>query len=196
MWRSDGSTSTGAIGCLVVVLAALALAGCGGNGGGGEEAATVTTGTTEETTTDGTTTEEEPAEEPITAAEQRWAREVTRYVGRAERLFKGGVVTKASIRSEIAVFEGCRPMLKRAGDPGRFARAERTVLRACGRFERATRALHRVLDAGGPTAVVGTPEEKVITAGMDASTEAGGNGYNLLMRAREQIRMIRAGLPR
>jgi hypothetical protein len=194
MWRNDGSGRSSAIGYMVVLLlAALALAGCGENGGGADEAATANT---EETTTEETTTEEEPAEEPITAAEQRWAKEVTRYAGRVERLFKGGVVTKASIRSEIAVFEECRPMLKRAGDPGRFARAEKGVRRACDRFERAARALHRVLDAGGPSAVVGTPEEKVITAGIDTSIEAGGNGYNLLMRARDQIREIRAGLPK
>jgi hypothetical protein len=177
-------------------LAALALAGCGGNGGGGEEAATATTGTTEEAMTDETTTEEGPAEEPITAAEQRWAREVTRYAGRVERLFRGGVVTKASIRSELAVLEECLPMLKRAGDAGRFRPAEKRVRKACDRFDRAARALHRVLDAGGPSAVVGTPEAKIISAGMDVSAEAEGNGFNLLIQAREQIRGIRAGLPK
>jgi hypothetical protein len=196
MWRNDESGRGSAIGFVVVVLlAALALAGCGENGGDGQEAATATTDVTERTT-DETTTEEEPEEEPITPAEQRWAKQVTRYAGRVERIFVGGAVTKTSIRSELAVLEDCGPMLGRAGDAGRFAPAEKRVRKACERFDRAAAALHRVLDAGGPTAVVGTPEEKIISSGMEVATEAEGNGYNTLTRARDQIAAIRAKLPK
>jgi hypothetical protein len=202
MSRNGISWKSSPIGGLVLVLlAVLALAACGEGGTGGGDATSAATQAEETTTaadtTDETTTEEEPEEEPITAAEERWAKQVTRYIRRADRvIFTGGVVTEASVRSEIAVLEECRPTLRRAGDPGRFAPAERRVRRACDRFERAAGALHRVLDAGGPTAVVGTPEEKIISAGMDVSTEAEGNGYNTLTRARDQIAAIRARLPK
>ncbi len=193
-WRSS---SIG--GLVLVLLAVLALAACGEGGTGGGDVTSAATQAEETTTaadtTDEATTEEEP--EPITAAEERWAKQVTRYIRRADRvIFTGGVVTETRVRSEIAVLEECRPTLRRAGDPGRFAPAERRVRRACDRFERAAGALHRVLDAGGPTAVVGTPEEKIISAGMDVSTEAEGNGYNTLTRARDQIAAIRAKLPK
>lgn len=193
-WRSS---SIG--GLVLVLLAVLVLAACGEGGTGGGDVTSAATQAEETTTaadtTDETTTEEEP--EPITAAEEGWAKQVTRYIRRADRvIFTGGVVTEASIRSEIAVLEECRPTLRRAGDPGRFAPAERRVRRACDRFERAAGALHRVLDAGGPTAVVGTPEEKIISAGMEVATEAEGNGYNTLTRARDQIAAIRARLPK
>ncbi len=184
-----------------VLVGTFALVGCGGGGGGNDGTAEPTTtaaadATDETTAEDETTTDDGP--EPMTAAERRWMNQFNRYSARVERvLFSGDgrVVTQASIRREIAVLADCRRTLRRAGASGRFGTAERRLRGACEKFEKARRALERVLAADGPSVVVGTPEDQIVTQAIETSSEAEGNGYNALMSARDQVKSIRADIP-
>ena len=179
--------------CSVAVLAAFALAACAGGGNGDESAAP----TTAATTTTATTTETPTEPEPITAAERRWAATATRYIPRVDReVFRpSSVVTNASLRAEIKILEACTPTLRRAGAPGRFARPAQTVRRACRRFETAARNLRRVAAIGLPV-LAGTDEDRITTRAMNAAAEAEGNGFNLLMVAKDQIAATKAKLPK
>src|SRR3712207_933534 len=109
--RRPDRRTTG-MGWLTVVVAlvflAVALPACGGNdeGAGNPEAATGT----DAADATSTAAETETGPEPVTDAERRWARIATQYIDRAERrIFHEGsrVITRASMRSEIALFERC-----------------------------------------------------------------------------------------
>lgn len=117
-----------------LALVAFVVSSCGGGGGNGTEAAATATGPAETDAAVAT----DAGREPITAAEERWLKLVTRYNERFEREYlRGGTVTHGSMRREARLFRDCRAMLRRAGDLGRLGPAAKRVRRACDRLEKA-----------------------------------------------------------
>lgn len=173
-----------------VVAAALALAAtaCGSDGESGAEQAPTTT---QRATQTATTTEAAP--QPITADETRWLELVEGYSERLEaNTRRSGRVTHLTMRRSAKLYAACTPMLRRAGDPGRLAPAQRNAERACNRLDRAARLLAQAIAASDPggAVVVGTPEEKQFERSWNGAFEATGNAQYDLQRALERAHEI------
>ena len=185
-------------GLLALLVVAVVLPGCSGNGDPAGSPDPATSATDAGATTD-TAGETETGPEPVTPGERRWARAVTRYIDRAERtIFHEGprTITRASMRAEIALFDRCATTLRRAGDPGRYAPARRRVQRACRTLRRASTSFRRILAAGGPSFIEGSPGQQIIEPAFEAASEAQGNGMNALLAARDHIGEIERQLPK
>ena len=180
----------------LALVAAFAVSSCGGGGGNGTEAAATATTSAETETDEAVTTEAAP--EPITAAEERWVKLLTRYNERFKReYFRGGAVTHGSMRREARLFRDCGVMLRRAGAPGRLAPAAKRVRRACERLDRAARLLGQaisVTDAGGAV-VAGSDDERIFDRAHGGAREAAGNAHYGLQRAQEIAQDIKGKLP-
>jgi len=159
----------------------------GGCGGSSEESRSETTRpatTTHPADEDVTTTE--PVPEPITAGETRWLEEVESYSERLERdVMRGGAITHARMRRSAKLYAGCRPMLRKAGDPGRFEPARRIAQRGCDRLEKADRLLGKAIAASGPggSVVADTPEAAQFDRALNGAYEATGNAQYDLQEA-------------
>jgi len=175
------SRSLGVIAAAVAALA-LALSACRGSGDEAGEQSEQPSTTNKQQTTAPTTAEPEP----ITAAEERWRKQVENYEQRVERNFdRTGVITQAAMRRSARLYVECAEMLDRAGEPGRFEPALPDVERACERLEKAAELLEKAIaatDAGG-SVVVGTPEEKQFDRAFNGAFEAAGNAQYDLQRA-------------
>jgi hypothetical protein len=180
----------------LALVAAFVVSSCGGGGGNGTEAAATATAPVETATDEAVTTDAGP--EPITAAEERWVKLLTRYNERFEReYFRGGAVTHGSMRREIRLFSDCGAMVRRAGDPGRMAPAAKRARRACERLDRAARLLEQaisVTDAGGAV-VAGSDDERIFDRAHGGAREAAGNAHYGLQRAQEIAQDIKSTLP-
>lgn len=89
------------------------------------------------------------------------------------------------MRRSAKLFAGCRRMLRKAGDPGRFEPAQEAAQRACDRLEKAVRLLGTAIAASGPGGTVfgGTPEEGRFNRALGGALEAAGNAQYDLQRA-------------
>lgn len=132
------------------------------------------------------TTTTEAAPEPITEAETRWLEQVKRYSARVQRdMRRGGAITHSSMRRSARLYAGCKPMLRKAGDPGRFEPAQQAAQRACERLEKAARLLGTAIAATGPggTIVGGTSAVDQFDRAFGGAIEASGNAQYDLQRA-------------
>lgn len=165
--------------------AALALV-AGGCGSSDESRSESTPPTTTAQAADEDVTTTEPLPEPITARETGWLDEVESYSERLEReVRRGGAITHASMRRSAKLYAGCRPMLSKAGDPGRFEPARRIAQRGCDRLEKAARLLGKAIAASGPggSVVVDTPEAAQFDRALNGAYEATGNAQYDLQEA-------------
>jgi hypothetical protein len=87
-------------------------------------------------------------------------------------------------------------MLRRAGDPGRFAPVAPQVERACARLAKAGRLLGKAIavSGSGGTVIAGTPEERQFDRALNGAIEASGNAQYDLQRALEKATAIEAEL--
>jgi hypothetical protein len=174
---------------VAAVALALVLSACGSKSRRNEEGAPTTA---KQATTDVTTTSE-PEPQPITAAEQRWLRQIERFGRRLDdEVGRGGVVTHSTMRREARVFLGCARVLDRAGDPGRFEPASRYAERACEGLKKAARFLEQAIASSetGGFVYAGSPDERRFEHALQAATEAAANGQYALQRAIGQAEEI------
>jgi hypothetical protein len=183
-----------ALGAALLLAGSFAGAACSGDEGeeaAQTEATTAPDGTSEqattEATTEETTTEEGPP--PITAAEQRWTREMNQL----RREMTGGfhrtrVYTNAVMAKLAKTYSRCLRSLRRAGEPGRFEPAARIAERACKRAERAGSLLEEALaiEAG----ISSQAEADRYNAAVERALEAQGNAVNDFAQASARARTI------
>jgi hypothetical protein len=161
---------------------ALALSACGSKSERSEESAQPTT--TKQETTATTTAAAEP--EPITAAEERWRKQIERYGQRLEdEMAVGGAITHSTMRRQARLYLECERVLSRAGDPGRFEPASRFAERACERLKKAAKFLDQAIASSerGGFVYAGSPEEEQFDHAFKGAVEAAGNGQYELQRA-------------
>ena len=172
--------------------AALALPACGGSKSTApEETAPSATTQKHATTTEATTTETAP--EPITAAEKRWLEQVEAYTRRIDRaVARSGAITHGTMQRSIRLYERCGPMLRAAGDPGRFEPARLIADRGCERLRKAAELLEQAIASSEPGGFVyaGTPDEERFSRALSRATEATGNAQYDLQRALERAEAI------
>jgi hypothetical protein len=154
-----------------------------------EAGATTTQPTSVDTTTEETTTE---AEEPITAAEAAWVRELKVYTKRTERKFEElKIITSLNLASFAKFMDDCRPMLIKGGPPSdRFAPAYAGAERACVALARAADASRNAAEALHDPNVAAT--DRV----LDKFFTAYSRGQARLARAVAEAENIKASLPR
>jgi hypothetical protein len=185
---------------MAVLLAGLSFATACGGGGDDQPAAveetTAPDGTSEQTTTEAATTEYTTTEgpPPITAAEERWAREMNQLRRQITGTFHRTRVYTSSVMARIAKkYATCLRALARAGDPGRFQPAARFAERACTRAERAASLLKQALaiEAAGITSQA---EADRYNAAVERALEAQGNAVNDFAQAASRAQTIRLEL--
>lgn len=172
-----------------VSVAALALVAtaCGSDGESHaeaeEEAAAAATTEAQDTAAANTT---EAAPEPVTEAETRWLEQVKGYSERVSRdMRRNGAITHSSMRRSARLYAGCKPMLRKAGDPGRFEPAQQAAQRACDRLQKAARLLGNAIAVTGPGGTIagGTPALDQFDRAFGGAIEASGNAQYDLQRA-------------
>lgn len=153
-----------------------------------EAGSTTTPSTSVDTTTEETTTE---ADEPITAAEAAWVRELKGYTKQTERKFDElRVITSLNLASFAKFMDDCRARLIKGGPPGdRFAPAYAGAERACD-------ALARAADASKDAAeALHDPNVAATDRVLDKFFTAYSKGQAQLERAVAEADNIKASLP-
>jgi hypothetical protein len=171
------STSMALPAAAALAAAALALPACGGSKSATPEE-TAPSATTQKQATPGATTTE-AAPEPITAAEKRWLRQVEAYSRRLDRtVARSGAITHGTMRRSIRLYERCAPMLRAAGNPGRFGAARMIADRGCERLRKAASSSSRRSRRASPAAssTPARPPRSGFSRALSRATEATGNG--------------------
>ena len=185
------STSMALSAAAALAAAALALPACGGSKSATPEE-TAPSATTQKQATPGATTTE-AAPEPITAAEKRWLRQVEAYSRRLDRtVARSGAITHGTMTRSIRLYEQCAPMLRAAGNPGRFEAARVIADRGCERLRKAADLLEQAIASSEPGGFVyaGTPDEERFSRALGRAAESTGNGQYDLQRALERAEEI------
>jgi hypothetical protein len=153
-----------------------------------EAGTTTTQPTSVDTTTEETTTE---AEEPVTAAEAAWVRELKRYTKRTERKFEElKIITSLNLASFAKFMDDCRPRLIKGGPPSdRFAPAHAGAERACDALVRAAD------DASEAAEALDDPNVAVTDRFLDKFFTTYSKGQAKLERAVASADNIKANLP-
>jgi hypothetical protein len=175
----------------------LALAACGGSERGGSEETAPPPTTQKQESTAVTTTQARAEPEPITDAEKRWLRQVEAYSRRIDRdAARTGIVTHAAMRRSARLYTQCRPMLREAGDAGRFEPARLKVESACERLRKAARLLGQAIASTSPggSVIAETPDEEQFQRVFGGALEATGNAQYDLQRALERAEAIERSL--
>jgi hypothetical protein len=172
----------------------LLLAACSsGDGGAAVETTTEAGITTTQTTSMDMTTEETTteADEPITAAESAWVRELEGYSKQVDRKFEGlRVITSRNLASVAKLMDECRPRLIKGSSPGdRFAPAYSDAEKACNALARAADASREAADA------LYDPNTAATDRVLDKFFTAYSKGQGQLVRAVAEADNIKASLP-
>lgn len=178
--RARGAAAT------VAVLAGLALTGCSSSDQAGNTAGVGTIET-------GTPVSQPAPPPPMTGDETAWLAGVKSYEHRFTRHFgRSGLLTESSIRQSIAIDDGCKAALRKAGDPGRLKPARTLARSACQALHAAAADYRHMLGLGVLYGSVIYGDSSAFEQLMKSASRHEGAGIGRLSRAVARAKEIKA----